>query len=165
MDPGTMAIVLTAAGTAVSAIGSLSAGANARDNANANAKGLFDLANADRLTGIENRKRQKRANVKLAGSNRAKDPDKLDLLEDNAIEGGLLEADITHAAGLKALAKENQARAQISQGQQAFSRGALGAFSSVLMGASKAVGASDLSSPGVTPVGNGAGTSNMFRLR
>jgi hypothetical protein len=154
MDPGTIAIVL---GTGISALGQLQAGINARNNANINAKSLFDLANADRLAGIENRKRQKRANLKLAGMNRAIDPDKLDLLEDNAIEGALLEADITHAANLSALQKENQARAQIAFGQQAFGQGVFGAFSSTLIGAGTAFGG--VGSPLQT-----ADTRSVFRL-
>ena len=155
MDPGTAAIVI---GTAISAVGQLQAGINARNNANANAKGLFDLANADRITGIENRKRQKRANVKLAGRNRAIDPDKLDLLEDNAIEGALLEADITHAANISALQKENRARAQIALGQQAFGQGVFGAFSSALMGAGVAYG------PGSSLGFQSADTRSVFEL-
>jgi hypothetical protein len=131
MEPGTIAIVL---GTAFSAMGQLQAGANAQANANTNATGLFQLANADRLKGVEDRKRQRRLNVKLAGKNRAIDPDKLDLLEDNAIEGALIEADITHAAEIQALSRENRGRAQIALGKQARAQSVFGAFSTALIG-------------------------------
>jgi hypothetical protein len=127
MEPGTIAIVL---GTAFSAMGQLQAGANAQANANTNATGLFQLANADRLKGVEDRKRQRR----LAGKNRAIDPDKLDLLEDNAIEGALIEADITHAAEIQALSRENRGRAQIALGKQARAQSVFGAFSTALIG-------------------------------
>tara|TARA_R110000822_G_scaffold2705_9_gene12605 strand:+ start:1863 stop:2381 length:519 start_codon:yes stop_codon:yes gene_type:complete len=131
---------LMVVGTMVSVVGSLSAGKQAQDEANTNAQGLFQTANAERLTAIEKMKRQKRANAQIQGANRSQNPDKLDLLEDNAREQKLAELDILHAGETNARNYENKARLQIAQGKSARSKGYFGAFSSALMGASMAKG-------------------------
>ena len=162
MDPGTIAIVL---GSAVSAMGALQAGQNAEATANANAKNLFQTANAERLAGIENRKRQKRANSKLAGKNRAIDPDKLDLLEDNAMEAALIEADITHTAEIKATSYENKGRSEIYRGATARKASYFAAASQVLIGGGTAFAGSGSFGNlfGSTPASNNAGLGLQFR--
>jgi hypothetical protein len=130
---GTAALIIL--GTAVSAVGSLQQGVAAQKAANNNAQGLFQTANADRITAIEKMKRQKRANAQIQGANRSQNPDKLDLLEDNAREQKLAELDIVHAGEVSARGHENTARLQIAKGKSAMASGMFGAFSSVLMGA------------------------------
>ena len=137
MDPGTAAIVI---GTAISAVGQIQAGINAEDAANRNAGVLFQNANAARLAANENAKRQARLGRKRAGANRAFDPDKLDLLEDNAIEEELAVQSIVHAGEVEAIGFENRAQLQIARGKSARSAATFGAFSSVLMGGAMAYG-------------------------
>ena len=146
--------ILLALGAGVSAIGQLSAGAAAENSANQNAQALYQTANSERLTAIENAKRQKRINAKIQGANRAHDPDKLDLLEDNAMEQKLAELDIIHAGEVKAINYENKGRSEIAKGRAAKSNAAFGAFASVLMGAS--------GGSAVRSIGNSAGNPLQF---
>ena len=131
MDPGTAAIVI---GTAISAIGAIQAGINAEDAANRNAGVLFQNANAARLAANENAKRQRRLADKRAGINRALDPDKLDLLEDTAIEEELAILSLVHAGEVQAVGFENRAMTEIMRGKSARAASVFGAFSTVLMG-------------------------------
>jgi len=153
--------ILLIVGTAVSAIGSLAAGASAQRAANTNAQSLFNAAHGERLTAIENAKRQKRINMKVQGANRALDPDKLDLLEDTAMEQALVEMDIIHAGDVRAINLENRGRIQIAEGKAARSKAAFGAFSSILMGVGAGVsgGAFGGGSPGITGTVGGAGNA------
>jgi hypothetical protein len=156
MDPGTAAIVI---GTAVSAMGQIQAGINAQNAANRNAGVLFQNANAARLAANENAKRQARLGRKRAGANRALDPDKLDLLEDNAIEEELAVQSIVHAGEVEAIGFENRAQLQIMRGKSAKAAGVFGAFSTVLMGGGMA--ARGLTWPGATTSGS-VGTAVQF---
>jgi len=157
-------LAFSAVSAGVSAIGQLSAGAAAQRAANTNARALFQTANAERLTAIENAKRQARINKKIQGTNRAHDPDKLDLLEDSAMEQKLAELDIIHAGEIKAINFENKGRSEIARGQEARRRAKLGAFTSVLMGvgSAAAAGIGGFSSPATIPVGNSAGNPLQF---
>jgi hypothetical protein len=137
MDPGTAALVLS---SAVSAIGQLQAGANAQKAANFNAQVAFNNAHAARLAALEDSKRQKRLGAKRQGARRAIDPDKLDLLEDNAIEEELAFQSIIHAGEVQAVGFGNTARLEIARGKAARSAATFGAFSSVLMGGAEAYG-------------------------
>lgn len=162
MDPGTAAIVI---GTAVSAIGQLQAGANAMDAANRNAGVMFQNANASRLAANENAKRQRRVAGKRAGTNRAADPDKIDLLEDTAIEEELAIQSIVHAGEVDAIGFENRARLAIAQGKNAKQASVFGAFSTVLIGGAMAgaggFGGGATGATGATGAG-GAGTPIQF---
>jgi hypothetical protein len=131
LEPATIAILV---GTGVTAIGGIIQGINAERTANVNAKGLFDAAHQERLVGIENAKRQRRLASKRQGENRAFDPDKLDLLEDSAIEEELQVQTVVHLSETKAVALENRGRLEIARGQNERSRAMFGAFSSALIG-------------------------------
>lgn len=154
MDGGVALII----GSVISGIGQLQAGANAQRTANTNAKGLFDAANSRRLVAIENAKREKRLGLKRQGANRALDPDKLDLLEDNAIEEELGIQTIIHAGEVEAIGFENQGRLQIARGSQARKQAIFGAFSTVLMG----VGMSGVKFPGSTLTPGSVGSPLSF---
>ena len=156
MDPGTAAIVI---GTAVSAMGQIQAGINAQNAANRNAGVLFQNANAARLAANENAKRQARLGRKRAGANRALDPDKLDLLEDNAIEEELAVQSIVHAGEVEAIGFENRAQLQIMRGKSAMAGAYLTSASGALMGGGMA--ARGLTWPGTTALGS-VGTPLSF---
>tara|TARA_R110002167_G_scaffold73926_7_gene207136 strand:+ start:105 stop:641 length:537 start_codon:yes stop_codon:yes gene_type:complete len=130
MDPGTIAIVV---GSAISAMGALQAGANAQNTANKNAEQLFKSANAERLTGIENRKRQDRLNRKTTGRGKSLNLSD-DVMNDMEMEMALMEADISYAAEVKAVSYENKGQMQIFKGAQARQAGYMSAASTMLMG-------------------------------
>jgi hypothetical protein len=136
----TMGELVMAASTVVSAIGQMQAGANAQQAANFNAQVAFNNANAARLAAREDAKRQKRLGLKRQGARRALDPDKLDLLEDNAIEEELAFQSIIHAGEVQAVGFGNTARLDIARGKSARSEAISGAASTVLIGGSKAFG-------------------------
>lgn len=139
MSGGEIALAaLVIGGSLVSAVGQLQAGMDAEKAGNRNAKLLFDAAHSERLTSAENRRRQKRLNVKLAGANRARGSEKLDLLEDTALEAALAEADITFAGNIRAVGYENRGFGEIARGQAARKASKFGAFSTVLMGVAQA---------------------------
>ena len=153
MSGGEIALVASV----VSAVGQLQAGANAQNAANFNAQVAFNNAHAARLAALEDGKRQKRLGMKRQGSRRALDPDKLDLLEDNALEEELAVQSIIHAGEIQAVGFENTARLEIAKGKSARSAATFGAFSSVLMGGAMAYGGgSSLFSSG----GSAAATSS-----
>jgi hypothetical protein len=134
MDPGTAALVLS---TAVSAAGQLQAGANAQKAANFNAQVAFNNANAARLAAIEDGKRQKRLGMKRQGSRRASPggSDKIDLLEDSALEEALEVQSIIHGGEVQAIGFENNARLEIARGKYARSSAMFGALTTVGVGA------------------------------
>jgi hypothetical protein len=151
---------LLAGATLVSAVGQLQAGASAQRAANFNAQVGFNNAHAARLAALEDAKRQNRIGRKRAGMNRALDPDKLDLLEDTALEEALAEQSIIHAGEIQAVGFENNARLEIARGKSARSAATFGAFSSVLMGSVYAFGGSELLSKPLfpsTPAASGGG--------
>ena len=133
---------LMVVGSVVSAVGQLQASANAQRAANFNAQVGYQNAHAARLAAIEDSKRQRRLAMKRQGSRRALDPDKLDLLEDNAIEEELQIQSIIHAGEVRATGFENTARLDIARGSSAMSNAMLGGAGSVLMGAGTAFGGS-----------------------
>ena len=132
---GYTTIALTVIGTTMSVIGQLKQGADAERAANRNAGVLFQNANAARLAANENAKRQRRLAGKRAGTNRALDPDKIDLLEDTALEEELAIQSLVHAGEVEAIGFENRAQSEIARGKNAKSNSVFGAFSSILMGA------------------------------
>jgi len=146
MDPGTAAIVLS---TAVSAVGQLQAGANAQKAANFNAQVAFNNAHAARLAAAEDAKRAERAGRKRQGSRRASPggSDKLDLLEDSIMEEKLFELGFIHEGEVQAVGFENNARLEIARGKSARSAAMFGAFSSVLMGGAHAFGGLGAAAP------------------
>jgi hypothetical protein len=148
MTAGELAL---AGGSLVSAIGQLQAGANAQRAANFNAQVAFNNANAARLAALEDAKRQKRLGLKRKGARRALDPDKLDLLEDSALEEELAVQSFIHAGEVQAVGFGNTARLEIARGKSARSAATFGAFSSVLIGGAKAFGGAG--------AGAGAGTA------
>jgi hypothetical protein len=142
MDAGTALII----GSVISGIGQLQAGAAAQRAANFNAQVDFNNAHAARLAALEDGKRQKRLAAKRAGTRRAHDPDKLDLLEDSALEEELAVQSIIHAGEVQAVGFENTARLEIAKGKSAKKAAIFGAFSTVLMG----VGMSGAKFPGLS---------------
>jgi hypothetical protein len=146
------------AASAVSAVGQLQAGINAANAANFNAQANFNNAHAARLAAIEDAKRQKRIGVKRQGARRASPggTDKLDLLEDNALEEELAVQSIIHAGEVQAVGFENNARLEIARGKTARSSSVFGAFTTVLMGAAPMIKGSFFSG-GTTGAGAGAG--------
>jgi outer membrane murein-binding lipoprotein Lpp len=146
---------LMVVGSVVSAVGQLQASANAQRAANFNAQVGYQNAHAARLAAIEDSKRQKRLAAKRAGTNRAQDPDKLDLLEDTALEEELAFLSIIHAGEVRATGSENTARLDIARGKSAMPTAMLGAAGSVLMGGATALEGSSLftssSAPPIIP--------------
>ena len=161
----TMGELAMAAGSVVSAVGQLQAGANAQRAANFNAQVAFNNAHAVRLAAAEDGKRQDRVNRKLQGKNRAHDPDKLDLLEDNALEEELAVMSIIHGGEVQATGFENNARLEIARGKAAKRAGFTGAATSLLMGFSgpldkmNLMGTSTSGAGGLVTNFNGGGAS------
>jgi len=156
MSGGEIALVASV----VSAVGQLQAGVNAQNAANFNAQVAFNNAHAARLAALEDSKRQKRLGLKRQGARRAIDPDKLDLLEDSAIEEELAFQSIIHAGEVQAVGFGNTARLEIARGKSARSTATLGAFSTVLLGGSKVFGGDSLFGGGGG--GGGGGGSGGF---
>ena len=127
-------------GAVVSAIGQLQAGAAAQNAANFNAQVAANNAHAARLAAAEDAKRQRRLGIKRQGSRRALDPDKLDLLEDSAIEEELEVLSLLHAGEVQAVGFESTARLEIARGKAARTSSRFGAASTLLMGGAKAGG-------------------------
>jgi|FLOH01.1.fsa_nt_gi hypothetical protein len=145
------------ASTVMSAVGQLSAGAAASSAANYNAAVARNQAVAARQTAAENARRERRMGSKRQGSRRAVDPDKMDLLEDSAMEEELAVADIVHGGEVKATGFENTARLEIAKGKSARTGAIVGAAGSVLMGGAQAGG---LSNPFAS---TGGGFDNALR--
>lgn len=144
--------ILTVLGSVVSAVGQLQAGANAQKAANFNAQVGYQNAHAARLAAAEDSKRQRRLAMKRQGSRRALDPDKLDLLEDNAIEEELEIQSLIHAGEVRATGSENTARLDIARGKSAMPTAIFGAAGSVLMGGATAFGGSSLFTSSSAPL-------------
>ena len=128
------------ASTIVSTIGQLKAGADAQTASNYNAKLLQNQADAKRLTATENAKRQARLGTKRMGTLRSIDPDKLDLLEDSAIEEELNVQTTIHSGEVDAISDENSARLELRKGKNAMTSAMMGAAGSALMGGAVAKG-------------------------
>ena len=136
----TIALVSLAAGSALSAVGAISQGKAAQDAANFNAQVANNNAIAARAAAAENATRERRLGAKRRGANRALDPDKLDLLEDSAIEEELNVRSILHGGELKAVGFQNNAALSIAKGQSARASGFTSAFGSLLQGGATAAG-------------------------
>tara|TARA_R110000803_G_scaffold34612_4_gene75468 strand:+ start:1626 stop:2096 length:471 start_codon:yes stop_codon:yes gene_type:complete len=139
--------VIAAIGAGVTAVGQLQAGANAQKAANFNAQVAFNNANAARLAAVEDGKRQSRLSAKRQGANRAQDPDKLDLLEDNALEEELAFQSIIHAGEIQATGFTNNAQLDIAKGKAAKSASRVAAAGTLLGAASKGFSASKPGTP------------------
>jgi hypothetical protein len=133
----TLAGVLQGLGTAVAVVGQLQAGAAAQNAANFNAQVAANNAHAARLAAAENAKRQRRLGIKRQGSRRALDPDKLDLLEDSAIEEELAVLSLLHAGEVEATGFEGTARLETARGKAARSSSRFGAAGTLLLGGAK----------------------------
>ena len=140
MTAATTATYLAVAGIAVSAMGTLKAGADAKSSADYNASLNAQNAVAARKAGLEKAKREARLGAKRQGANRAMDPDKLDLLEDSAIEEELSIQSIIHGAEMEATGFTNSAALDRARGKNAQSSALIGASGSVLLGGSKVAG-------------------------
>tara|TARA_R110000787_G_scaffold45219_1_gene110220 strand:- start:61 stop:570 length:510 start_codon:yes stop_codon:yes gene_type:complete len=135
-DPVTLMVM----STVVSAVGQIAAGSAANSAAKYNAAVARNQAISARQTAAENAKRQNRIGKKRQGAARAIDPDKLDLLEDSAMEEALAEKDIIHGGEVDATGFENTARLEIAKGKNAMTGAVIGAGSSLLMGGAVAGG-------------------------
>jgi len=155
MDAGTALII----GSVISGIGQLQAGAAAQRAANFNAQVGFNNANAARLAAIEDGKRQKRLGLKRQGARRASPggSDKIDLLEDSALEEALEVQSIIHGGEVQAIGFENNARLEIARGKNARSSAIFGALTTVAMGAAYG----GLSKTPITPSTTLLGTSGF----
>jgi hypothetical protein len=145
--------ILMIAGSVMTAVGQLRAGASAEAAANLNAQVGYQNAHAARLAALEDSKRQRRLAAKRQGERRALDPDKLDLLEDNAIEDELEALTRLHSGEVRAIGSENTAGLDIARGKSAMPTAVVGAAGSVLMGGATALEGSSLftSSPPIIP--------------
>jgi len=114
------------------AIGALSQGAAASNAANFNAQVANNNALAARAAAAENADRQRRLSVKRKGANRANDPDKLDLLEDSAIEEELAISDIISGGTGRSIGFASTAALDRARGSAARTGGATSAFGSLL---------------------------------
>ena len=132
--------ILTIAAAVVSAMGQMAAANNAKAIADRNAEAGFQKAHAERLRGIEERKRTGRQVLLAQGRNIAYGgaTEKMDLLEDNELEGALMGADVTAQAETRAVYAENGAQIQIAQGNAAVEAGQFGAAASLLKGTASA---------------------------
>lgn len=133
LEPATIALLI---GTGVSAVGGIMQGINAERVANQNASNLFAAANSERVLGQEEAKRRRRLTAKAMGASRASPggSDKLDLLEDNAMEHELAAQDFIFVREVKSVSFENQARLQLARGKQAKSTAFFGAAATALIG-------------------------------
>jgi len=154
------ALVFKILGFAMSAIGQIQAGIDTQNAANFNAQVAYNNAHAARLAGLEKGMREKRLAMKRAGTNRAHDPDKMDLLENTAMEEELAFQSIIHAGEVQATGFENTARLDISKGKAAKRKGFFDAAGTVLMGGAKAFGGA-----GVPPVTTTPGFGDVLSLK
>ena len=132
--------ILTIAAAVVSAMGQMAAANNAKAIADRNAEAGFQKAHAERLRGIEERKRTGRQVLLAQGRNIAYGgaTEKMDLLEDNELEGALMGADVTAQAETRAVYAENGAQIQLAQGNAAVEAGQFGAAASLQKGTASA---------------------------
>lgn len=145
----------------VGAVGQLKAGMDAKAAGDYNAALNENNAVAARKHANASALRQKRIAAKRQGALRAVDPDKMDLLEDSALEEALAVADIVHGGEIKAVGFENTAELDRMRGQNAMTGAVIGAASSVLMAG--AVHGDAFSGFGGTPTSNDAGLALQFQ--
>jgi len=128
-----MGAQLFLAASALQVLGQLKAGADTQTASNYNARLLQNQANSKRLTAAENARRQDRMGRKRMGTLRSIDPDKLDLLEDSAIEEELNVQTTIHSGEVDAIGDENSARLELRKGRNAMTSAKIGAAGSALM--------------------------------
>lgn len=121
------------ASTIFSAVGSIAGGMQAKKAGEFNAAMLRNQAKANRDAAEEKGKREARLGAKRMGTLRSLDPNKLDLLEDSAMEEELNVQTIIHAGEVEAVGNENSARLALAKGNAAMTSGVMGAAGSVLM--------------------------------
>ncbi len=125
---------LMAAGAAMSAVGAIQQGKSANAAAQYNAQLSRQNAIAKRAAAKEKATREARLGTKRMGALRAMDPNKMDLLEDSAIEEELAYQSIIHEGETGAIGDENTARLDVARGKAAQSAGYTQAAGSVLLG-------------------------------
>jgi len=157
-----MGAYLAIAGAVIGAIGALKQGQAAQKAANYNAANSFQQAHAERLASIEESKRTRRLAGKRMGVLRSLDPDKLDLLEDSAMEEELNILTILHGGEMQAVGLENTGRLDIQRGKDARTASYYGAASGLLMGAGAAMGGGGGAGAGASSAG-GVGDTMMIR--
>jgi len=137
MTGAEIAIVSSAIGTAVSAIGSIQQANAAADAARFNAARNQQNAAAERRAAAEQARREERLGRKRMGALRAIDPDKLDLLEDSAIEEELNIQTILHGGEITAMGLEQSAALDRARAKAAHQAGRISAASTLLEGGAK----------------------------
>tara|TARA_R110002012_G_C11635401_1_gene610144 strand:- start:1731 stop:2225 length:495 start_codon:yes stop_codon:yes gene_type:complete len=152
------------ASTIVRTIGAIAAGANAQRAGVYNAARYNQEAAAARAAAAEKAKREERLGRKRQGSLRAIDPDKIDLLEDSAIEEELNVQTVFHAGEVSAIGKENSARLALAKGKSAKQSAILGAAGNVLMTGAVAGGKSSLFSGLQSPTDNNSELGLNYRM-
>ena len=146
---GYTAVTLAVVGATFSAVGMIQAG-NAADKAGKfNARGAKNNADASRAAAAEDARRHMRLASRRAGTNRSLDPDKLDLLEDNATEEELTRLSLIHAGEVQAIGYENNAQIEIMRGRAQRDQSRTSAFGTLLSG----VGSAFLKAPSAPPTG------------
>ena len=125
------------ASTAMTAIGTIQGGMQAKKSSDANAQRLAISAQSKRLAANEKATREARLAAKRQGNMRAADPNKLDLIEDSAIEEELALLSIRHSGDVGAIGDANSASLERFKGSNAMSGAVVGAAGSVLMGGSE----------------------------
>ena len=128
------------ASTVVSSIGQRAAGAQAKSAAGYNAALAMMNAKAAKDAAEEKATRETRLGAKRQGTLRSLDPNKLDLLEDSAIEEELNVQTVIHAGDVAAVGHENTARLEIAKGKAAMTGAIIGAAGSALLGGAVAGG-------------------------
>ena len=135
MSGNPLTIGLMVLSTGMQAMGSIQQGNAQQQAARYNAQMAFNNAAAARAAAEEDARREKRQGKKRMGTMRAHDPDKLDLLEDSAMEEELNFQTILHGGEMQAIGYENTARLEIARGKSARAAGYAGAAGALLSGA------------------------------
>lgn len=139
---------IAAAGTAVSAIGAISAGNAEKRAADHNALVARQNAVSARQAAAENRDRQERNDRRARGAirNNASNNLSLDVLEDQVMEDALGALTITHAGELEAMGLERSANIETARGKNARAKGFGDAAGQLLQGGSTLASSGALSS-------------------
>ena len=140
----TLGGVLQGLGAIAGVVGTLKAGAAAKDAARYNAERAAQQATSARLAAAEKAKRAERQSRIQQGASRAVDPDKLDLLEDTAIEQELWRLSLLHAGEIEAAGFKATSVLERLRGKEARTSSYFSAAGTLLGGAGKAVKAGAL---------------------
>ncbi len=133
--------ILLALSIGISAIGQLAAGASANRAAEFNTRVARDNAAASRAAAAESARRQKRLGLKRQGTLRSLDPNKLDLLEDSAMEEELAVQTILHEGEVQAIGFERTAALERARGSAARTGAFVGAAATLIGGGAQIAGA------------------------